>query len=281
VKPLHVSASNYRRFADLELELPNGVAAIVGPNGAGKSSLVDLIELALFADRGELAQWLTTGEDELRIVLEFEHGGERYRVTRTYSARGRGKSTLDLDRYLDAPEHTGDDRGPGWEPLTRETAAETQQLIHDTLRLSRATFRASAFCGQGDGANFAKAAPRDRKQVLAEILALDTWADLLARTRTFKLEAEQQLQQHAGRRGVLQTAADALPEHRERVQALTFQVDNDATLLADAEAQAVELFARLEEARRRAETRRARAVALDAGEAARARADRVRGIRRR
>ena len=204
--PRRLTATNFRTWEHLDLELPQGVTAIIGQNGAGKSSLLTLIDLCLFGARS-LADHLTTGEDAMQIQIEFEHRGELLRVRRTYSARGRGQSKVDLERYalranvggqvVDFPEVTS---GEGdWHPLTRESAAETQALIEATLGLSRATFRASAFLAQGDGAAFTEASPRDRKQILADILDLSIWDRLLQLARADRASVETDLAKLSGR----------------------------------------------------------------------------------
>lgn len=204
--PRRLTATNFRTWEHLDLELPQGVTAIIGQNGAGKSSLLTLIDLCLFGARS-LADHLTTGEDAMQIQIEFEHRGELLQVRRTYSARGRGQSKVDLERYalranvggqvVDFPEVTS---GEGdWHPLTRESAAETQALIEATLGLSRATFRASAFLAQGDGAAFTEASPRDRKQILADILDLSIWDRLLELARADRAATETELARIAGR----------------------------------------------------------------------------------
>jgi DNA repair exonuclease SbcCD ATPase subunit len=101
VNPRHLTATNYRTFPDLDIALPDGCVAVTGPNGAGKSSILNLVDIALFADRGELPPLLTSGEERLELQLEFEHAGELYRVRRTYNAAGRGKTTLDFEKWED------------------------------------------------------------------------------------------------------------------------------------------------------------------------------------
>lgn len=95
-----------------------------------------------------------------------------------------------------------------WVPLTQGTARETQSLIEATIGLSRKTWRASAFLAQGDGDSFTAADPRDRKAVLAEVLALDVWDELLEFARADRRTAEQRLEQLAGETRVLQEQAD-------------------------------------------------------------------------
>lgn len=171
MNPLRLRLQNVGRFADLEIDLPEGLLAVVGSNGSGKSTLVGAIELALFAEGSrDLAGCLSPWADRLEIELTFEHNGQVFRVRRGYTGGARGKATLDFDYWKDAPLHSGDDTGPCWEALTRETATATQQLIVQTIGLSRRTFGASAFLGQGNAGAFPEATAADRKGMLGEIL---------------------------------------------------------------------------------------------------------------
>ena len=192
MNPLHLTASNYRTFECLDVDLPTGCVAVAGENGAGKSSILNAIDVALFAEKGELAPLLTTGEDELEICLEFEHAGELYRVRRRYSAHGRGKTTLDLEK-ADGSVSAIVGMGECWRPLTRETAAATQEAIGELLGLSRATFRSSSFLAQGDGAAWTEATAGERKAVLAEILGLSKWDELLQLARAELRTAENEI----------------------------------------------------------------------------------------
>jgi DNA repair protein SbcC/Rad50 len=238
VNPTKLRARNYRTFEtlDLDLDLPVGCVAITGPNGAGKSSLINLIELALFGSRS-LAEYATDDTDgDLLIEMEFEHRGETYRVRRSLT---RGKSPkVDFERYV-----TGR-AGPvswGWEPLTEETAKATDAAISSLLGLSRETFRASSFLAQDDGAAFTEAQPRERKDILAEILGLSVWDDLLACVRRDKANVEQSVaglttkielaeQQIAERPALIaeRDAADALRAKEEIEHALQREKLEDA-----------------------------------------------------
>jgi DNA repair protein SbcC/Rad50 len=99
--PLRLTASSYRRFHSLDLSITEGVMALSGSNGSGKSSIVEGFELALFGRcrTGPLSAQVSRGEDVLELVFEFEHQGERFRVRRGFSARGRGRPTLDFERW--------------------------------------------------------------------------------------------------------------------------------------------------------------------------------------
>lgn len=205
MNPLLVKGRNFGPYASFEWEPADGLTAILGQNrigegvssnGAGKSTLLEAIRVALFGPDLSWSDYLTLGADpdnDLCVVeLEFEHGGERYRVRRSFSAKGRGKSATDFDRAEDGP-HEGV-LTPGWRTLSRDRQDETQALIERTLGLSETTFRHSVFASQG-AQHFAdpNLPPRERKAILADALGLDVWARLLEAVRTDMSEARKEL----------------------------------------------------------------------------------------
>ena len=195
MNPLRIRLRNVRTFRSLDLAFADGRFAILGANGAGKSTVATSIDWALFGpDARSWAPYLTQGVDEanLSIEFEFEHGDSEYRIRRGYSARGAGKSTLDLDRIATHGITLVD-------PLTRETVKETQALIESIVGLTRETFRASAMLVQGDGGAFTEAAPISRKQILARILGLERWTERLGLVRADLREVESSAQMLAGR----------------------------------------------------------------------------------
>lgn len=100
INPLRLSLRNCRTFDQIDLDLDDGLLAIIGANGSGKSTLINAIDIALFGSRS-LGSWYPrdTGEEgALEITLMFDHGGETYRVRRSFSPKGRGQSKVDLER---------------------------------------------------------------------------------------------------------------------------------------------------------------------------------------
>lgn len=199
--PIRLRATSYRDYADLDLLLPEGSAAIVGENGAGKSSLLEAIELALFAGRGELAQWLTVGgsSTELMLELTFRQGDAIYRVRRSYSDRGGGKTTLDLEREHAIDSLATADAPLAWEPLTLGTVKETDARLLEILGFGRNTFRAGAFCQQDEAGAFCQAVPSKRKETFSDMLGLDRFKQLLAAVRVTLAEDRQEITRIDGR----------------------------------------------------------------------------------
>ncbi|GAG76170.1 unnamed protein product, partial [marine sediment metagenome] len=84
----HLSLTNYRNFARLDMDVPSGPVLLVGANGQGKTSLLEAIYfLASFTsfhavhDR-ELVNFLAAREPLAvgRIVARFERSGEGHRL---------------------------------------------------------------------------------------------------------------------------------------------------------------------------------------------------------
>lgn len=212
MKPLRITATAFRSWEQLNLTLDDGCTAITGQNGHGKSSIMLAIETALFG--GGLARRLNWdgASTELEVCLLFDHAGCTYQARRHYSARGSGKTTLDLEMLDPGREE--------WIPLTCATTTETQARLEQILGFGVDVFRASAWLAQR-GDSFTTAPARDRKRILADILNLDLWPRLLARATTDRKQAEQELARLAARRDQIDSDLAFRDETRAQHQAAT------------------------------------------------------------
>jgi exonuclease SbcC len=79
---------NFRQHADTRVDFGPGLTGIIGPNGAGKSTILEAIAYAIYgvsAVRGtkESLRFNRAGaRAPVRVELDFELGGHRYRVVR-------------------------------------------------------------------------------------------------------------------------------------------------------------------------------------------------------
>jgi len=48
MKLLRITLHNYRKFQHVELEIPEGIIAIIGNNGSGKSTIIEAIGWAIY-----------------------------------------------------------------------------------------------------------------------------------------------------------------------------------------------------------------------------------------
>lgn len=145
-----------------------------GKNGHGKSALLDAITWAVWgqarkvsgnakADQG----LIRLGQTQMMVCLDFELNGQPYRVRREF-AQTYGKPYAALDFGLLNEEEQ-------FIPLTDKTISLTQAKIEQTINLSFDAFTNSAFLRQGNANEFSKKSPKDRKEILANVLGLNNY----------------------------------------------------------------------------------------------------------
>jgi exonuclease SbcC len=179
MEPTQISLTNFLSYREETVDLATvSCAALVGENGSGKSSIVEALTWSLYGQgtKGgvrELDNYITRGENEGRVDLQFRLHGATYRVVRGRSI-ARNKTTLELS-IMD-----GDD----WRVLSGKTIAETQAIIEQTLRMNYQTFISSAIVLQGQSDAFtANMTDQERKEALAQILDLNLWDQMQERVR--------------------------------------------------------------------------------------------------
>ncbi|MCI0714198.1 MAG: SMC family ATPase [Chloroflexi bacterium] len=179
--PIQLEIKNFLPYRNPDPLLFEGIhlACLSGPNGAGKSSILDAMTWAIWGKARARSDddLIHIGQDEMMVRLDFLQDGTRYRVQR-YRKRGRvrsdgrrsvGNSELHLLAY-----------DPGrniYNTITEGTIRETQDRIIELLSLDYDTFVNSAFLQQGQADAFTIKTPGQRKQILADILGLDRWAE--------------------------------------------------------------------------------------------------------
>src|SRR5438105_9794439 len=94
-----IRLQNFRQHADPCSQFDSGLTGIIGANGTGKSTILEAIAWALYgnpAARGkrDSIRWLRAPAGaSVRVELDFELGGHRYRVIRKLTS-----AELYLDR---------------------------------------------------------------------------------------------------------------------------------------------------------------------------------------
>jgi len=145
------------------------LACLTGPNGAGKSSILDAITWAIWgharAKRDE--DLIHQGQQDMSVQLDFEQEGMIYRVIRRRTRLSRGTGSLDLF-VLDGPNGKAT-------TISEPSMRATQDKINRLLRLDYETFINSAFLQQGNADAFTTKTPKERKQILSDILGLSQW----------------------------------------------------------------------------------------------------------
>ena len=181
--PLRLTVSNFLCYRDdvppLDLEGIH-IACLCGDNGHGKSALLDAITFALWGssrlgDNRNHDDLIHKGQRNMRVDLEFESAGDRYRVVRRRTSR-RSQGVTDLQLFIQ-------NESGGWLAVTGNTVRDTQSLITERIRLDHETFVNTAFLRQGDADHFTTSSPSDRKRILAEVLDLSYYDGLEGRAR--------------------------------------------------------------------------------------------------
>ena len=147
-----------------------------GKNGHGKSALLDAITWAIWgqarktsgnskADQG----LLHLGQKHMFVILEFEVNGQHYRVRREYvHTKSKPFASLDFGIKQDGDKFTH---------LTDKTIKATQLKIEKTIGITYDAFSNSTFLRQGQSNEFSKKSPKERKDILGNILQLQEFED--------------------------------------------------------------------------------------------------------
>ena len=190
--PIHLRISgflSYRNQVELDFNMVD-LACISGHNGAGKSSLLDAITWSLFGEaRGRSSDIINLNADvkAAEVAITFQHESNTYRIQRTLP---RNKSTVLEFQILNGEE---------WRALTEKTTRDTQARIEQTLRLDYETFVNASFFLQGKADLFTQQNATKRKEVLSNILGLESWEQYKHRTAEKRKTIEREVDEIDGR----------------------------------------------------------------------------------
>ena len=172
MQPTKIALQNFLSYGSVEVDLANlELAAVLGANGSGKSSLAtDAITWPLYGEGRykDIDKYIRQGQETATAELQFVLAGETYRVIRTRSNKGRGKSTLELAKL----------NGADWIPMSGTGIRETQERIRDLLRMDYDTFVSSCVLLQGEADRFTMATPGERMAIFSQIIGLDIYDQL-------------------------------------------------------------------------------------------------------
>src|SRR3954468_20222322 len=173
-----IRLQNFRQHADTYIEFTSGLTAIVGANGSGKSTILEAVAWALYGNpaaggRRESIRWMRApAKATVRVELDFELGGHRYRVV-------RGLTGAEL--YLD--------RAPA--PIANSISG-VSEVLRRRLGMTLDEFFNTYFTGQKELSVMAAMGPTERGQFLSRLLGYERLrvAQDLARERRRAILAE-------------------------------------------------------------------------------------------
>ncbi|HIK36630.1 MAG TPA: AAA family ATPase [Geminocystis sp. M7585_C2015_104] len=184
--PLRLKLKNFLSYKEAELNFEGlHTACICGANGAGKSSLLEAITWAIWGKTRASSDddLVHLGETETRVDFEFFYNQKQYRIIRI---RNKSKSSaLDFQLF----------NGQEYKSIAGSGIRETQDKISQCLKIDYDTFINSAYIRQGRADEFMLLTPAQRKEVLADLLKLESYEKLAEDAknlaREFKVRAEE------------------------------------------------------------------------------------------
>ncbi|HEC93417.1 MAG TPA: SMC family ATPase, partial [Candidatus Atribacteria bacterium] len=154
------------------------IACLSGNNGQGKSALLDALTWAVWGEGRKSSQekkadnsLLRIGQKDMQVEFIFDLEGDRYRIIRSFSlVKKSSRPTLEFQVFNQEKNE--------YISLTAPSIRKTQEKIIKTLRIDYQTFINSAFILQGRIDEFSRKSPRERKEILSEILGISRYDEL-------------------------------------------------------------------------------------------------------
>ena len=236
---------NFRRFKLVDLELPDGVTALVGRNGAGKSTLLEAVGWCLYGtsrtDKELIRRRGCGPSEDVRVVMEFRFAGHSYQVTRELLGKQQAHvaSVAADGKVVVAPGAAS----------AKEASAYVARLFH----MDEKGFFTSLVARQRELAALTDAKPADRKRIVIGLLRLDAVDGAIAEARQQKRDVRKQLD---GLRSAVVPLSPLQAQLADLDAALA--LDRDRTSAADAAVAALvdeveDVRARRDSGRKRAE----------------------------
>lgn len=160
--------------AFVELDFTNADLSLVhGANGAGKSTVWDALLFAFFKEhRGggsNFARLIHDRDDEAEISVEFELENQIWEIYSRISKTKRGTANVVRRVCLITDENK----------LTKcESDEAVDAWVRQNLKMSAQTFTSAVLLRQGEADKFLQTKPKQRKEILLELLQLDFYRKL-------------------------------------------------------------------------------------------------------
>ena len=151
--------TNFRQHVNTRIDFETGLTGIIGPNGSGKTTILEAIAWALYgmpAARGTregIRSLRAPARSSVRVELDFDLAGHRYRVVRSLSS---------AELFLDGASS----------PIANSITGVTD-LLRRRLGMSQQEFFNTYFTGQKELSVMAAMGPSERAQFLSRVLGYE------------------------------------------------------------------------------------------------------------
>ncbi len=182
----YIELRNYRRFASLKLQLPDGVIGILGLNGVGKSTIIEAVAWAMF---GNVEEVVRVGKDSIRrtgaspsescyVALEFELDGKQYRLEREM-----GGKNLSMRASLRTAGN-----------VIAEDDKHVRKAMENLVGMDHKSFFTSIFARQKELNALQNVAPGERKKVVLRMLRIDSLDAIITDIRADKRDSSSRIE---------------------------------------------------------------------------------------
>ena len=161
-----IKLKNYRRFRELELDLPENLIGIVGNNGTGKTTIVEAIGWCLYGnrirrtDKQDIRSQCCDTSDPCSVELIFICGDHEYRIVRQLKGK---TATVEAAIYLNANS----------EPVAVQERG-VNDYVEQLLNLDYKSFFISVFAKQRDLAALSTLQPEERRKSIARLINIES-----------------------------------------------------------------------------------------------------------
>ncbi len=200
--PRRVELTNFLSFGDrerFEFSDDEPLWVLCGANGIGKSAVFDAMTFALFGHHrggGQNAdQLIRHGANSFLVVFGFEYNRVVYRIER---GRDRRTPVMRVRRFLGVTwnEQTSWEDTTAWEDIDLSSYTGRDRIrgwTEATLGVSYEAFTASVMLRQGEADRIITAAPRERLDLLRQIIGAERYERLHTRVNTARQHLEARL----------------------------------------------------------------------------------------
>ncbi|HIH97191.1 MAG TPA: SMC family ATPase [Thermoplasmata archaeon] len=188
MKLAYLALENYRKFAKIALEFPDGVTGIIGQNGVGKSTLVEAVCWALYgqsAARTKKELLKRTGasqEEACRVLLQFELNSDQYEVMREMVGK-------DL-----TPNAWVKVNGKVLIPSGAKSANELTRFLTQKIGMDRESFYTSLVAKQKELNALSDRTYGERRKLILRMLRIDAIDQAIASIRSDKRDKRRDIE---------------------------------------------------------------------------------------